>query len=303
MTEPLAYLNGQFVPNSQALVPVYDGGFVQGTTVAEQLRTFAGKLFRLGDHIDRLFHSLSIVEVDPGMTRTEFSEAAEYLVQHNYPLLASGDDLGLAMFVTPGPYAAMIGQVPRATVCLHSFPLRFSQWAAKYSAGEALATTNVRQVPTDCWPAELKCRSRMHYFLADQQARRDFPGSRAIMLDHQGFVVEATTANILLYRHDEGLVLPPAEKVLPGISQAELLAIATDLEIPSIHRDVQPADLATADEVFLTSTSPCVLPVTRFNGQPIGSGRPGPTFTACIAAWSERVGVEIIAQAQQFAAR
>ncbi len=303
MTEPLAFLNGQLVPASQALLPVYDGGFVQGTTVAEQLRTFSGQLFRLTDHIDRLFHSLSIVDVDPVMTRPEFVAAAETLVHHNYQLLAAGDDLGLAMFVTPGPYAAMIREVPRATVCLHSFPLRFGQWAAKYQHGEALATTDVRQVPDDCWPPELKCRSRMHYYLADQRARRLHPGSRAIMIDHAGFVVEATTANIVLYRHKDGLVLPPAEKVLPGISQAELLSIAADLEIPAFHRDIRIEDVVGADEVFLTSTSPCMLPVTLVNGEPVGSGQPGPTFSSCIAAWSERVGLDIVGQARRYADR
>jgi len=303
MTESLAFLNGQFVPTSQALLPVYDGGFVQGTTVAEQLRTFGGQLFRLGEHIDRLFHSLSIVDVDPGMTRPEFVSAADALVRHNFPLLQAGDDLGLAMFVTPGPYAAMVKAAPRATVCLHSFPLRFGQWAAKYAQGEMLATTDIRQVPENCWPPELKCRSRMHYFLADQQARRLHPGSRAIMLDAAGFVVEATTANIVLYRYDQGLILPPAEKVLPGISQAELLSVAADLEIPSIHREIRPADIADADEVFLTSTSPCMLPVTKLNGQPIATGQPGPIFAACIASWSERVGLDIVEQARQFADR
>jgi branched-subunit amino acid aminotransferase/4-amino-4-deoxychorismate lyase len=303
MIEPRAFLNGEFTPASQALLPIYDGGFIQGTTVAEQLRTFGGKLFRLGEHVDRLFHSLSIVDVSPGMSRAEFMGVAERLVQYNYPLLAAGDDLGLAMFVTPGAYSAMVDIAPRPTICLHSFPLRFGQWASKYTNGEWLATTDVRQVPKDCWPPELKCRSRMHYYLADQQARRLHPGSRAIMLDHEGCIVEATTANIVLYRYDEGLILPPVEKVLPGISQAELLSIASDLEIRAIHREIRPVDLAGADEAFLTSTSPCMLPVTRFNGEVIGSGHPGPVFAICIAAWSERVGLEIVSQAHAFAAR
>ncbi len=303
MSQPLAFLNGQLIPASQAMLPVYDGGFVQGTTVAEQLRTFGGKLFRLEDHVDRLFHSLSVVGIDLEITRAGFIETAETLVRHNYPMLAAGDDLGLAMFVTPGPYPAMVRQSGEATVCLHSFPLQFGHWAAKYATGERLATTDVRQVPEDCWPPDLKCRSRMHYYLADRAARRIHPGSRAIMLDHEGFVVEATTANIVLFRHAEGLVLPPAEKVLPGISQAELLSIAAEQEIPFVHRDLRLADVLGADEVFLTSTSPCILPVTHCNGQPIATGRPGLTFAACIAAWSQQVGVDIVAQAQQFASR
>lgn len=304
MPEPVAYLNGKIIPSGQALLPVSDGGFVQGTTVAEQLRTFGGRLFRYPQHIQRLFHSLSIVEVDPGLTPEELADIAQELVSRNYPLLSAGDDLGLAMLVTPGPYGAMIDDLgARPTVCLHTFPLRFGNWAAKFEQGQSLVTTDVRQVPSTCWPPELKCRSRMHYYLADLHARRKSPGSRALMLDEDGFVLEATSANLVLYRENEGLLLPPADKILPGISQAELVEIATDLDIPTTHRDLRPADVTTADEVFLTSTSPCIVPVVRFDEQPIADGQPGPVFAACISAWSERVGVDIIEQAQRFAQR
>jgi branched-subunit amino acid aminotransferase/4-amino-4-deoxychorismate lyase len=298
-----AYLNGKFIPTAEALLPVSDGGFLQGTTVSEQLRTFGGKIFRLKQHVERLFHSLSVVEIDPRLTPAEFHQIAQQLVSHNHPQLAEGDDLGLAMFVTPGPYSAMVADAGGATVCLHTFPLRFGQWAGKFTQGESLATTDVRQVPTECWPPELKCRSRMHYYLADRAARRMFPGNRALILDQAGFVVEATTANIILFREPEGLLLPPSEKTLPGISQAVLLEIAGELGVACQHRDLLPADVAGADEVFLTSTSPCMIPVVRLNGQPIGSGRPGSAFAAFMAAWSKRVGIDIVAQAQRLAQR
>jgi len=306
MSTPQAYLNGQFLPSEQAVLPVSDAGFVQGTTVAEQLRTFGGKLFRVESHVERLFHSLSIVGVEPRESRADFARIAAELVAHNHPLLAEGNDLGLAMFVTPGIYPAMDYAPQRsagATVCLHTFPLQFQLWSPKYAGGESLAVTAVQQVPTRCWPPELKCRSRMHYYLADRAARQVAPGSRALMLDEQGFVVEATTANIVLYRKDAGLLLPPQEKILPGISQAVLLEIADELEIRALHRDLKPADVADADEVFLTSTSPCILPVTQLNGQPIGTGRPGPTFAACISAWNNLVGLDIIDQARRFSHR
>ncbi len=303
MPEPVAYLNGKIIPTSQALLPVSDGGFVQGTTVAEQLRTFGGRLFQLERHVERLFHSLSIVEVEPGLMPEEFINVAQQLAAENYPLLSAGDDLGLAMFVTPGQYGAMTADPPAPTICLHTFPLRFGQWAAKYEQGESLVTTDVAQVPGECWPPELKCRSRMHYYLADRHARRKSPGSRALMLDGDGCVLEATSANIVLYLEDDGFLLPPTEKILPGISQAVLLEIAAELDIPATHRALRPADVAAADEVFLTSTSPCILPVVRFEDQPIADGYPGPTFVACMSAWSERVGLDIIEQAQRFAQR
>ena len=309
MSEPQAYVNGQFAPASQARLSVADAGFVQGTTIAEQMRTFGGQLFQLDRHIERLFRSLAIVEVDPAHSPQQLAAIAKELVAHNHPLLATGDDLGLSMFVTPGMYSAMIsGPSPPPTVVMHTFPIKFSSWADKYRTGESLATTDVEQVSTRCWPPELKCRSRMHYFLADKAANRRFPGSRALMLDEEGCVVEATTANVLIYRQDVGLVLPPAKKILPGISMAVLLELADRQRIAHAERDITPADVATADEVFLTSTSPCILPVTQFNGQPIGQspatrGRPGPIFTKLIADWSQLVGIDIVGQAVQFAKR
>ena len=303
MSEAQAYLNDRYVPTSEAVLPVRDGGFVQGTTVAEQLRTFGGKLFRLNDHVERLFHSLAIVRVDPRHTAGQLIEIAETLAARNYPLLAPGDDLGLAMFVTPGEYAAMSTRGAASsgpTVCLHTFPLRFDVWADKYRAGQALATTDVVQVSERSWPVELKCRSRMHYFLADHQAHARFPGSRAVMLDEDGFVTESTTANIVLYRADEGLLTPPKHKILPGISLAVLAELAAGMSLPLVERDLKPADIAGADEVFLSSTSPCMVPVTRFNGQPIGDGKPGAMFQKLIAEWSQVVGLDIVAQAERF---
>jgi branched-subunit amino acid aminotransferase/4-amino-4-deoxychorismate lyase len=305
MPEPQAFVNGSFVPSSEAVVPAFDAGFVQGTTVAEQLRTFGGRLFRLEMHVERLFHSLSIVEVDPGYSAAELARTATELAERNHALLAEGDDLGLAMLVTPGDYLAMAGDAAaqKARVVLHTFPLRFGAWASKYEQGERLATTDIVQVPAACWPPELKCRSRMHYYLADRQARKRFPGSRALLLDEKGYVVEASTANIVLHRRDTGLLLPPAHKILPGISLAVLHEIAEDLEIYSVERDLKPTDVAEADEVFLTSTSPCIVPVVSIDGRPIGAGRPGPMFARFMSSWNELVGLDVIAQARRFAER
>src|SRR5438034_2991391 len=105
MNQPLAYFNGRFLPVSQVAIPLYDAGFVQGVTVAEQLRTFGGKLFRLERHLERLGRSLRIVDVDSGCAPAELAAAARELVAKNHALLAPGDDLGLSIFVTPGPYS------------------------------------------------------------------------------------------------------------------------------------------------------------------------------------------------------
>ena len=304
MHEPLTYLNGQFIPASQASISLIDTGFVQGAAVAEQLRTFHGKLFHVEDHVARLEVSLRLLDLDPEVTLDRFAAIAKELCDHNHAILAAGDDLGLSMVVTPGPYAGYGGETrARPTVCLHTYPLPFWSWAEKYRTGQSLVTTAVQQVPWQCWPPEVKCRSRMHYYLADRQAAAIEPGARAVLLDQEGFVTEASTANLLAYRAAEGLLSPPLDRVLRGISLTVLSELAGEMDIPMIQRPLTPADLVTSEELLLSSTPFCLLPVTRFNGRAVGDGRPGRIFEQLIAAWSSRVGVDIVARAQQFATR
>jgi len=304
MDEPQAYLNGRFLPASSSAIPLTDSGFVLGAAVAEQLRTFAGKLFRLDDHLDRLEQSLDIVSVDPGLRRDELSHVARELVDRNRRLVSPGDDLGLSIVVTPGPYPAYSLPGPAGPmVCLHTYLLPFRLWAVKYRTGQVLVTTDVEQVSPKSWPPRLKCRSRMHYFLADRRAAAAEPGARALMLDAQGFVVEASSANVMIYTARHGLQSPPGHKVLPGISMREVDELARKLGIPAGERELTPTDVAAADEVLLTSTPMCLLPVTRFDGRPIAEGVPGEVFHRLLAAWSERVGVDIAAQAERFAER
>lgn len=305
MKQPLAFLNGQFLPAQSLTISVIDSGFVLGAAVAEQLRTFGGQLFRRDDHFARLEASLAFIGVDPGMSRREFIDAAEELVAHNHRLLAEGDDLGLSVVVTPGIYASYADEEAAAgpTVCMHTYPLPFRLWASKYRTGQALVITSVLQVPGRCWPAELKCRSRMHYFLADREAARRESDARAILLDEHGHVTEASTANVLVYSQDQGLLAPPSGTVLPGISASTVFQLAAELGIPTSTRPLTPDDLARAQEVILTSTPWCLLAVTRFEGRPVGNGEPGPVFHALLAAWSRRVGLDIVAQAERFATR
>lgn len=305
MPEPIAYLNGAWVPAAQALIPVTDAGFVQGVTVAEQLRTFNGRLFELPRHLSRLQRSLSIVGVELPVSVDELAQLAQELAARNHALLQPGDDLGLSMFVTPGIYPTFVaaGSSAGPFLCMHTYPLPFGSWAHKYEQGEKLVVTDVKQVPNDCWPVELKCRSRMHYYLADRAAREIEPGARAAMLDHAGFVTEASTANLLIYRASEGIISPPRASILPGVSAAVVEELASELKIPWSERDLTVTDCATADELLLCSTSPCVWPVTRFNGQAISNGAAGPMAKKLLAAFSQRAGVDIAEQAKFFSQR
>lgn len=293
------YLNGRWIPADAASIALDDLGFTLGATVVERLRTFGGRAFEVDGHVRRLRRSLEIVGWDAAKLSNEVRDALEQVVVRNASLFAPGDDWSIGALVTPGKSA----DAAEATVCVHGNPLPFATWAHRYEQGVHLCVVDVRQTPGNCWPAELKCRSRMHYYLADREAAQRFPGSRALLLDQRGFVGEASTANVVLYFRDRGLLIPRHEGVLPGISQAYLFGLADELGIARREADIQPAELFAADEVFLTSTSVCILPVVQIDDSAIGFGSPGDVYRQLLAAWSARVGVDIAEQARRFAAR
>lgn len=308
--QPLALLNGRMIPAAELMIPAYDAGFVLGATVSEQLRTFGGKLFKLDEHLARLRNGLEITGIEAGCTIEQFATWANELVAANHPLLDPADDLGLSIFVTPGPYGTFAppGAERRATIGMSTYPLPFQLWADKYSVGERLAVSEVRQINVSSWPRDLKCRSRMHYYLAEQEIRRRAPGARPLLLDEFGHVNETPTANVVGYigASDSGYIVAPFERgVLPGISQAELVEIAIRQEIADGGgRNFTPVELLRElGELWITSTPFCLLPVVTLDDDPIGEGRPGPVYRKLLDAWSNEVGVDIAAQAQRFAAR
>ncbi len=304
--QPCAWRNGEFIPSAERLsIPVYDAGFILGVTVTEQVRTFRGEPYRLEERLARLRNGLRIVGLEIPFTETDLAEAARELARRNHALLDPDDDLGLAIFVTPGAYATL---APHAVdvnplVAMHTYPLPFGLWHKTYTQGQTLVTTSVQQVPELCWPRHLKCRSRMHYYLADRQARETDPRARALLLDADGCVTETSTSNILVYSEEIGFRVPPSERVLPGVSQQALREIIEELGHQVTEHDLTPADVAASDEVLLTSTPSCLLPVTRLNDSTIGAGQPGPLFQRLLTAWSEKVDVDIRGQAERFAAR
>lgn len=299
MTQPIAYLNGKFIPNSEAHVALDDVGFVHGAAVVERLRTFDGALFRLPEHLARLRRSLAIVGIDDGPTDEELRRAAEEVASRNYGLLSDGQELGVVMVVTPGRLGWFTGTAEGPTVCVHSQRLPVERWAEQYRSGAALASVSVVQPPAESWPAELKCRSRMHFYLAERQAAAKQPGAWPLLCDAAGRVTESSIANVVISPEGTHLVSPPGERILPGVTLAATRELAASLGIPWEERNLTPADVARATEVWLTSTPWCVLPVTQFDGQRVGNGRPGALYQRMQEAWNELVGYDIAARAEQ----
>jgi branched-chain amino acid aminotransferase len=307
VSEPVVYLNGRLLPAPEAHLAIYDAGVVQGATVTEQTRTFRHRPYRLGDHLDRLFRGLHYTRMDIGLSKEELARISEEVLAHNARLIDQDDDLGLIQFVTAGEYATyagMSGRPPRTapTVCVHTFPLPFELWARKMQTGAHLITPSIRNVPPQCWDPQMKCRSRMHYYLAEKEARLADPEAYALLLDLDGHITETNAANFLMVERG-AIVSPLSTKVLPGVSRATVIELAGNLGIPFVERDVPVFSALNADEAFLSSTPFCLMPVTRVNGVSVGDGRPGPVFRRLLEAWEREVGMDIERQMSEGARR
>ena len=302
MNEPLVFLNNQLVPASQAQIAVYDTGVVLGATVAEQTRTFHKRLWRLDDHLDRLFRSLRYTRMHIELTKEQLADISRELIEHNARLLDDRGELGLIHFVTAGEhsaYAGMSGRPVRTkpTVCVHTYPLPFELWAKRMLTGAHVVTPSIRHVPPQCYDPKVKYRSRMHFYLADQEVRRIDPEASALLLDLGGNIAETSTTNFLIVERGT-IVSPTTVNTLPGISRAMVIELAQKLGIAFVERDLQVYNVMNADEAFLTSTPFCLMPVTKINGAPIGDGKPGAMTRRILAAWSAEVGLDIERQIQ-----
>ena len=295
---PIALFNEDIVPQGQLHIELDDIGFVMGTTISERLRTFGGQLFQAEEHFSRLALSLESLGLASVELLSRVQTAAVDIVAHNSGLCATGSDLGLVVLITPGRAGT---NVP--TVLVYSSALPFSEMHSWYSDGVALQVASYRQVPETCWPSHLKCRSRMHYYLADQEARSKQSTARALLLDQHGNVAEASTANLLIYNKDTGLVSPRKENILPGISLLVLENLAVQLGVNFQYADFSAAELMEADEVMLCSTSPSVWAVRECNGQACGAGADGEMVRRLQQGVSDLVGLDIVAQAAELALR
>ena len=298
----IAWQDGNFLPRHQLSISPSDAGFVLGATVTEQLRTIQGKIFGADAHADRLSNSLRDVGIAPYETIEAIFSAADHVATHNHEVLtkggkASDNDLGVVIFITPGLMASQNSGLPgKPSTTIHTFPLAFNLWADAYEFGTSLRCVTVRQVPKDCWSITAKVRSRLHYFLAEQEASACEKGSRPVLAHADGRISETSTANIAAL-HGRTIVTPPREDALPGISMGYLKNISEGAGFQWETNSLTRENLLSADEVFLTSTPWCLLAATRIDGEIIGQKSPGPAFRKLLDAWSDNVGLNLPKQA------
>jgi branched-chain amino acid aminotransferase len=303
MSTPIAYLNGSFIPESAARLPVSDLGIVGGMSVTEMVRTFRHQPFRLDEHLARLMTSLDYVGFPISLDMEGLRRVCDEVVATNAALIPDHHDLGLIVFVTAGLNRTYLGRAAAqagSTVCVHTFPLPFELWSDLYDTGLHLVTVPTRGIPDEVIDPRVKHRSRLHWHLASREAHQVDPAAMAILTDLDGNLTETATGNLCAV--DGTTIVTPAAHVLEGVSREFLVELAGSLGLSVVHAALTPGDLAHADEAFLTSTPHCLLPVTQFNCSPIGSGKPGPVFQKLIEAWSQVVKVNIREQMRQGAA-
>jgi branched-chain amino acid aminotransferase len=184
-------------------------------------------------------------------------------------------------------------------VIIADFPLRWTVagMGGLFDRGINAIITSQRAIPASLLDPKVKNRSRIHYLMANIEASQvEGDDNWALLLDPDGFVAEGTGDNFFIIK-DGTIISPEGRNILRGISREYVMAeLAPKLGIPVIERNLDPYDVYTADEAFMTGTPFCMLPVTRVNGMNIGEGKVGPVFTRVLDAWSDSVGVDIPGQ-------
>lgn len=301
MSERLTYVNGQIAPESQSFVSVRDKGFVYGDAVFDTARTFGGKLFRLTEHIDRLYDSLAYARIDPGMSKAEMAAATEDILARNLPMLPDGEDFWVTQRVTAGTQS-MDGEPPAnagATVVIECVPLPLRARASFFRDGAPAAIPARRRVPPEALSPNVKSNNYLNMMIAQREVEATSPGSWALMLDRNGDIAEGPGCNYFVVK--DGVVYTPTRDfVLAGVSRQIAIDLCAKLDIPCVEGTVQVQRAMTGAEAFFTSTSLCICPISTINGYAYEAGAPGPVTKRLMDAFAEEVGFDYVGQYLRF---
>ena len=292
-TERVAYVNGQIVPESEAVISIRDRGFLQGDAVFDTTRTFGGRIFRLDEHLDRFFNSLKYMRIDPGLTKQDFARLTMEVLEANLPLIEADDDYWVTQRATRG--VTVDGEV-KPSIIIECVPLPFKARAAYYRDGLPVVVPSVRRTPPESQSPRAKVHNYVNLVQASLEVESQNPNAWPILLDTNGNLSEGPGSNIFIVK--DGIVLTSREQfILSGISRGVAIELAQELGIEVQETDIDLYDAYTADEAFVTSTSFCICPVSSFNGSPIADGSvPGPVTDRLTRAYSGMVGLDVAGQ-------
>ncbi|MBK8574165.1 MAG: branched-chain-amino-acid transaminase [Elusimicrobia bacterium] len=285
------YLNGALVPKEQAVLSVFDHGLLYGDGVFEGIRAYNGRVFRLKEHLDRLFRSAQAIVLDIGMTQDELQTAVLQTLQAN-----ALRDAYIRLVVTRGVGDLGLDpkKCPRPTVFIIADKIALYPKEC-YSQGLEVNTVSTRRNSSQALNPNIKSLNYLNNILAKIEA--GVSGAReAIMLSLEGYVAECTGDNIFFIK-GKRLVTPPSTAgALEGITRGAVMQLSSTVGMTAEERLFTTFDLYTADEVFLTGTAAEVIPVVKIDARPIGSGTPGHQTKRLIEAFhtlTQQEGVPI----------
>jgi D-alanine transaminase len=264
----IVYLNGAFLPVEQATVSVQDRGFIFGDGVYEVIPVYGGRLFRLGPHLERLARSLREIRLDDPLSDAEWRRSLEELVARN-----GGGDQSVYVQVTRGaaPRDHAFPKDVRPTVYAISSPLK--PLPADLAANGVAAVV----LPDNRWQrCDIKAITLLANILLRQQAIDQ--GAAEAILVRDGLVNEGAASNLFIVRDGVAVTPPKGPYLLPGITRDLILELAAAHGVPHREALIREAELRGADEVWLTSSTREILPVTRLDQRPVGGGKPGPVW-------------------------
>jgi branched-chain amino acid aminotransferase len=264
------YLNGAFVERSQALVSVFDHGLLYGDGVFEGIRSYDGLIFKLHEHIDRLFESAHTIMLRIPMSKRQLVEVVKQSLRVNRLR-----DAYIRLVVTRG--AGDLGLDPRKcrkpTVFVIADTIQLYP-RALYERGLALITVATQRNVPEALNPQIKSLNYLNNILAKIEAITA-GYEEAIMLSPAGYVTECTGENIFIVKGKRLLTPPPYVGVLRGITRQTVMGLAESQGLAVREEMLTRHDLYNADEVFLTGTAAEIVPVVRIDGRTIGGGRPG----------------------------
>jgi branched-chain amino acid aminotransferase len=298
----LIWMNGKLIPEVEAKISVYDSALMFGDMVFEMTRSFDKKQFKLREHLERLYYGLKILRIPLEMTISEMEKHCYETIEANEHLFGADDEHRLMIDVsrgTLGIYQRIERLHKGPNVVIADFPLRWTVagMGHLFDKGINAVITSQRAIPAELLDPKIKNRSRIFYLMANIEASQMAGEDNwALLLDTSGYISEGTGDNFFIVK-DNKVITPEGRNILRGISREYVMReLCPQLGLEMIEKNIEPYDVYTADEAFMTGTPFCMLPVTSLNGLAIGDGKVGKIFNALLSQWSSNTNVDIANQ-------
>jgi branched-chain amino acid aminotransferase len=266
------YIDGKYYPKDDAKISVFDHGFLYGDGVFEGIRAYNGIVFKLKEHVDRLYASAHAIMLDIPLTREEMMNAVLETLRRN-----NLRDAYIRLVVTRG--VGDLGLDPRKcskpSVIIITVPALSLYEEERRREGISMVISWTRRDPVDATSHEIKSLNYLNSILAKIEAN-NAGADEALILDAQGYICEATGENIFIAKDGKLYTPPRSSGALPGITAGVVKRIAAELGYDVIERNLTVTELYNADEAFLTGTGAEIVPVREVNKRRIGEGRMGP---------------------------